>query len=141
MTEPRTDGEIMERVVPGVTSITLGGKEYPFREMVNKRARSIRRAIAEYDVQRKQVPGDSPEQAEIMDVMLDAIISQCSPEVEADWERIEETATDDERMAAMLVIHKAVVAPFVTVADALGPTQGNRKARRTSKKPSRKSTT
>ena len=128
----RTDEPIEVGEVTGHKFIHLGGVDYPAREPSNARARVIRRALADYDKDRTAAGDNGAEQLELLEAMLDTCIKHFSTEVEADWDRIVETATDSERLAAIKVVRDAVMVAFMTLAGAATP-ELNREARRKKK--------
>ncbi len=111
-TDTRSDGDILDRVVPGHQVVTLGAQDYPLLEPSNKRARVIRKAFAEYDRDRQAMEETDPGQMDLMEDFLDRCLKKLTPEIEADWARIEDTGTDTERLAAMAAMRDAVVVPF-----------------------------
>lgn len=115
-----------------MTVITLGGVEYPAVEPSNARARTIRKIITEYAKASAEAKGDAEQQMELLENMMDGCLKMFSPEIEADWARIAETATDRERLAAIAVVKEAVVVAFQTLAVAATPA-ANREARRKKK--------
>lgn len=128
----RTEEQIEARTIPGHSFITLGGRDYAALEPPNARARVIRRALADYERARLEAGKNSAEQVEILETMMDTCIRAFSSEIESDWERIHETATDRERLEAMLAIRDSVMVPFTTLAAAVQPVE-NRKTRRAKK--------
>lgn len=136
-TTQRSDDEILSGAVPGVRSITLGGRKYPVREVSNARARDIRQAIADFGKAVAKFAEDDPRQLAYMETMVDTSIRRFSPEIEADWAHIAEEATDSERMVAMSIIREVVMLPFTTLAAQTPnatPAVKNRKARRSGRK-------
>ena len=136
-TTQRSDDEILSGAVPGVGSITLGGRKYPVREVSNARARDIRQAIADFGKAVAKFAEDDPRQLAYMETMVDTSIRRFSPEIEADWAHIAEEATDSERMVAMSIIREVVMLPFTTLAAQTPnatPAAKNRKARRSGRK-------
>ncbi len=125
----RTEEEIEAGVIPGVDSIVLGGVSYPARTPNTKRARFIRRILAEYERARLEAGDDGPKQIDLLEAMIDTCLPKFSEEIEQDWARIEETVTDSERLTAIQVVGKAVFVAFRTLAEAATPVP-NRKARR-----------
>ena len=125
----RTEDEIETGTLPGVGSMTLGGVAYPALEPTNMRARVIRSTFAEYDRARLAAGGDGVAQVDLLETMMDTCLRNFSDEIEADWERISRTATDRERVAAMLAVRHAVTVVFMTLAAAATPAP-NRTARR-----------
>lgn len=128
----RTEEAIEAGVLPGVDSIVLGGKRYPAREPSNARARIIRRALVDYEQARVAAGSKNAEQIELLEGLMDTCLKAFSPEIEGDWERIVDTATDSERLAAMKVVGDAVMVAFRTLAAPATP-EPNREARRKKK--------
>ena len=128
----RTEEEIEAGLLPGVTHIVLGGVKYPAREPSNARARTIRRALVDYEQARIATGNKNAEQIERLEGMIDKCLQAFSPEIEADWARITDTATDSERLAAITVVGEAVMVAFRTLAVAATP-ETNREARRKKK--------
>ncbi len=128
----RTEDEIEAGIIPGVEHIVLGGKKYPAKEPSNARARLIRRTLAAYETARAEAGNDGAKQLELVEDMIDACLRGFSLEIEADWERIAETATDSERLAAIKVVRDSVMEAFMTLAGAATPAP-NRETRRAKK--------
>lgn len=134
MTEPRTDEQILAGAVPPHTTLVLGGTHYPVREPSNARARRVRAALEGYEANAKRAIATGGSQSAVLESMIDECLQAFSPDVEADWPRIAETATDSERIAAIVIIRDAVIVPFQTLVKAAAPAPANRAARRKAKK-------
>lgn len=128
----RTEDEIEAGIIPGVEHIVLGGKKYPALEPTNARARIIRKALADYERAVVAAGNDGGAQVDLLETMIDTCLQNFSEAVEGDWERIRETATDRERLAAMKVVRDSVMVVFLTLAGAVTPVP-NREARRKKK--------
>jgi len=126
----RTDDEKEDGIVPDSPAIVLGGVEYPVREPPNIRARAIRRAMAEYETGHGRTPVDESDQLESL---IDVTLKLFSPEIEDDWDRISNTATDTERLNSMVVVRDVLSLPFQRLAGTAQPAP-NRKTRRTKAK-------
>jgi hypothetical protein len=129
MNMSRTEDEIEVGTLPAVGSITLGGVAYPALEPTNMRARAIRSALAAYERAATVAGGDGGAQVDLLETTMDTCLRNFSDEIEADWERIARTATDRERLAAMVAVRDSVMVAFLTLAAAATPAP-NRTARR-----------
>ena len=129
--DPRSEGEILAHVVPGHTLITLGGVTYAAREPEFPRAQALMLLQGRYgDLEKDKKISDVERMAAINAITVE-MVKGFSAEIDADWERICQTATMEELLWAVEIIGVVLNRPFVRRAQAVASNQ-SRKARRSS---------
>lgn len=132
--KPRTAAEILDGIVPGYETISLGGVAYPVKEPDFIRSSKIMVLQGERsDLERNTKLGDGERMTRLNEIMSQ-VVQNFSADIESDWERIAGAATMEEILQALEIIGLVVNRPFLKrmLAVASG---GNRKTRRkTSKK-------
>lgn len=134
MMETRTESQILSAQIPGVESISLGGKLYAVKEPSLIRVANIMAIQGEYqDLQGRVDTLTGVEQMTLLNSIMVRMVREFSAEIDSDWSRIETEATAEELLVAVETVSRVVSAPFMRRALAASAPP-NRETRRTKTK-------